>query len=165
MELELERIYDVRGTSGTIRYYGKKICESIELPWRKNVRNVSCIPEGRYRLATQIHPVKGKQLLICDVPGRAGILIHAANDAEVELRGCIAPVSKVTAPGKGLYSRIATERLEDLVIPVIDAKEEVWLVVKGLSPGLQRRGIASPQPSPKEREELLINRKEEHEDK
>lgn len=129
MELELIRVYYAIGTSGTIWYSGQKICKSIELPWRNNQRGISCIPEGRYLLRTKIHPVKGKQLEVCDVPGREGILIHAANRAVDELKGCIAPVSKVTGPGEGLYSRIALERLEDLVIPVIDAKEEVWLVV------------------------------------
>ena len=123
MELELRRVYGQDGTSGTIWYYGQKICESIELPWRNNQRNVSCIPEGRYLLQTQIHPVKGKQIVVCGVPGRQGILIHAANDALLELRGCIAPVCKVSSPGRGLYGRIALERLEDGVIPVVDAKE------------------------------------------
>ena len=135
MELQLKRVYDVKGTSGTIWYYGKKICECIELPWRNNKQQISCIPEGCYLLKTKIHPVKGKQLIVCEVPGRSGILIHIANDASHELRGCIAPVSKVTAPGKGVYSRIALERLEDLVIPVIDAREEVWL---SLTPALSK---------------------------
>ena len=99
--------------------------------------NISCIPEGRYLLKTRIHPVKGKQIVVCHVPQRNGILIHAANDASLELQGCIAPVSKVIAPGKGLYSRVALERLEDLVIPVIDAREDVWLVV-GLTPALSK---------------------------
>lgn len=130
MELELHRVYHEKGTSGVFWYYGQKICESIELPWRNNKRGISCIPEGRYRLNTRIHPQKGKQLVLRAVPGRSGILIHAANDALRELRGCIAPVCKVSEPGKGFYSRIALERLEELVIPAIDAKEKVYLVVK-----------------------------------
>lgn len=130
MELELHRVYHEKGTSGAFWYYGQKICESIELPWRNNKRGISCIPEGRYRLNTRIHPQKGKQLVLRAVPGRSGILIHAANDALRELRGCIAPVCKVSEPGKGFYSRIALERLEELVIPAIDAKEKVYLVVK-----------------------------------
>lgn len=130
MELELHRVYHEKGTSGVFWYYGQKICESIELPWRNNKRGISCIPEGRYRLNTRIHPQKGKQLVLRAVPGRSGILIHAANDALKELRGCIAPVCEVSEPGKGFYSRIALERLEELVIPAIDAKEKVYLVVK-----------------------------------
>lgn len=36
------------------------------------------------------------------VAGRSFILIPPANDAQKELRGCIAPVSILTAEGKGL---------------------------------------------------------------
>ena len=133
MEVELVRSYDPNGTSGSIWYAGQKICESIELPWLNNQPKVSCIPEGRYRLKTLIPPGKSKLIQICDVPGRSGILIHAANDAFKELKGCIAPVTRVIGPGKGVYSRVALERLEDLVIPVIDGSEEVWLVVEGES--------------------------------
>lgn len=132
MELELHRVYHEKGCSGVIWYYGQKVCESIELPWKNNERGISCIPEGRYQLNTRIHPQKGKQLELRSVPGRSGILIHAANDALKELRGCIAPVCKVSEPGKGLYSRIALERLEELIIPAIDAKERVYLVVRGV---------------------------------
>lgn len=131
MEVLLQRTYEEHGTNGRFVYYGQQICESIELPWKGNQRSVSCIPEGRYRLGLVTHPVKGKQILVEEVPGRSGILIHAANDAVTELRGFIAPVAKATAPGKGNFSRIALERLEDLIVPVIEAKEEVWLVVTG----------------------------------
>lgn len=129
MEIMLKRCYYPEGTNGSIQYADHHICETIELPWEGNLRQRSCIPEGRYRLSTWYNPGKGKRLVVMDVPGRDGILIHCANDALAELKGCIAPVTKAVAPGKGIYSRIALERLEDLVIPVIEAQEVVWLVV------------------------------------
>lgn len=129
MELHLVRQYYLGGTNGIFMYYGTRICESIELPWKNNLRETSCIPEGRYLLGIQVHPVKGKQLVVKFVPGRSGILIHVGNCALTDLKGCIAPVTRTTSPGRGLYSRIALERLEELVIPVIDAREEVYLII------------------------------------
>jgi hypothetical protein len=141
MEIVLNRRYYPEGTNGSFYYAGHHVCESIELAWNGNQRQKSCIPEGRYRLCTLYSPGKGKRLLVTGVPVRDGILIHCANNALDELKGCIAPVTKTIAPGKGLYSRIALERLEDLVIPVIEAREEVWLVVASPQPLSEREGL------------------------
>ncbi len=129
MELYLRRRYYPEGTNGEISYQRRTVCACIELPWRGNRRFISCIPEGRYRLVKLLHPRWGEQLALANVPGREGILLHPANDALTQLQGCIAPVAKCTAPGVGSYSRVALERLKDLVYPVLDAGEEVWLVV------------------------------------
>ena len=125
----LKRIYHTGGTNGTFLLYGEAICHTIELPWRDNRRNVSCIPEGRYALQRYKSRRFGPCLLVADVPGRSGILIHAANHAATELRGCIAPVTKHTGAGRGLYSRVALERLEAVVMPVLEAGETVWLEI------------------------------------
>lgn len=129
LTLVLARTYHAGGTNGTLLLYGKPVCRTIELPWQGNRRNVSCIPEGRYRL-TRTHTNRfGYGLQVLGVPDRSGILIHAANDAATELQGCIAPVTGHTGEGKGIYSRIALERVEDIVYPVLEAGEEVWLRV------------------------------------
>jgi hypothetical protein len=93
MELELKRAYFPKGTNGGIFFNDKFICFTIELPWKDNLRNISCIPEGRYRLGKRFTPNRGWHLLVNEVPGRSGILFHAANNALKELRGCIAPVT------------------------------------------------------------------------
>ena len=41
------------------------------------------------------------------VKGRSGILVNVANDAQKELRGCIASVFSLSWNGKGLDSRLA----------------------------------------------------------
>ncbi len=69
------------------------------------------------------------RIIVEGVPGRSGILIHAANNAVTELRGCIAPVTKHTGPGRGIHSRVAMERVENVVVPVLEAGEDVWLEV------------------------------------
>ncbi len=130
LTLELRRTYLPGGTNGTLYHNGRVLCHTIELPWRDNQRQVSCVPEGTYRLCRDTFPKHGDQLALLDVPGRDGILIHPANHALRELRGCIAPVTKHTAPGKGLHSRVALDRIKDLVYPVLEAAEDVFLEIR-----------------------------------
>ncbi|WP_316831865.1 DUF5675 family protein [Pedobacter aquatilis] len=129
MNLLLSRTYFKGGTNGKISYQGEVICESIELPWRNNKRSISCIPEGRYLLVKRMHPKHGLQLALSTVPNREAILIHPANFAMRELQGCIAPVSKCNGEGTGSYSRVALERLQCLIYPVLDAGEQVSLLI------------------------------------
>lgn len=131
MELELFRTYYPDGTNGEIRHVGMPVCRTIELPWLQNRRNVSCIPEGRYVLRKRFTPKHGLHVLVVDVPGRSGILIHPANYAKTELRGCIAPVQEHTGPGSGRQSRLANERLKSLVLDALGKGEQVYLTVSG----------------------------------
>lgn len=93
MELYLKRTYFPEGCNGAIFWQGQMICASIELPWKDNQREVSCIPEGRYPLVKRYSPKFKWHLWVKEVKGRSLILMHPANDAQKELRGCIAPVS------------------------------------------------------------------------
>jgi len=73
----------VQGTSGILVIPGSFSCFTLELPWRNNQQNVSCIPDGDY----EIEFVKagsrlgGRRWLywVHPVEGRSGILIHAGN--------------------------------------------------------------------------------------
>ena len=65
-----------------------------------------------------------------DVPDRSGILIHPANYALEQLRGCIAPVTTLTGPGRGIKSCKATARLHALVFAAMKNKEQVFLTIK-----------------------------------
>ncbi len=133
IRLYLTRSYFAEGVNGKITYNGNVVCETIELPWRHNKRSISCIPEGTYQVIKRMHHKHGAQLQVVNVPNREGILIHPANFALRELQGCIAPVSKCTGPGKGDYSRIAMERLQNLIYPVLEAEEKVMLVIKSVA--------------------------------
>jgi hypothetical protein len=130
MELELTRAYDPDGTNGELRCGGKTICYTIELPWLANQRNISCIPEGRYELKKRFVQKFGLHLLVVNVPNRSWILIHPANDAKTQLKGCIAPVIQLTGPGKGNGSREANEKLKALVLEALECKEKVYLKIK-----------------------------------
>lgn len=129
LTLVLKRNYHAGGTNGTLYLGDRILCHTIELPWRQNRHEVSCILEGTYGLYRGQFPKNGDQIGLADVPGRTAILIHPANDALRQLQGCIAPVTKHTGPGKGIHSRIALDRVKDVVYPVLDAGEEVWLQI------------------------------------
>ena len=128
--LILRRTYGAQGTNGTIYYNGEKICHTIELPDRNNMRRLSCIPEGRYKLAKRRYTKHGEQIGIPNVLNREAILIHAANNAMNELMGCIAPVTTLTGEGTGTESRKALEKLKALVYSLWDMDSDVYLLVK-----------------------------------
>jgi hypothetical protein len=129
MELVLYRAYAPEGTNGELFYLGELLCYTIERPWRNNEVQRSCIPEGRYRLKRRYSERYGYHLQVHDVPGRSLILLHPANEALRELKGCLAPVSRLTGAGKGVASRAAMRKLIALVEGV-PAKETIYLTIK-----------------------------------
>lgn len=71
-------------------------CKTLELPWKDNARNISCIPTGTYKVNYTFSPKFLKYTYeIKDVPNRSGIRIHSANFAS-QLNGCIALGTQLT---------------------------------------------------------------------
>lgn len=71
---------------------GRKLfeCKSLELAWRDNQRNISCIPAGSYDIVFEWSSKYSMYLWeMKDVPGRTETKIHAANYFR-QLQGCIA---------------------------------------------------------------------------
>lgn len=130
MVLFLTRTYFPEGTNGKLESEGKLISYTIELPWKRNERGISCIPEGNYFIRKRYSAKYKWHLELVDVPNRTHILIHPANHAQKELLGCIAPVTKLSGPGLGLLSRKAFTKLKDLVYKALDNKESVELIVQ-----------------------------------
>jgi hypothetical protein len=143
MELVLKRTYYPSGTNGTIYMDGVKICHSIELPWLDNKPQRSCIPEGKYELKKRWSPKYGHHYWLQDVPGRAFILIHPANNAKKELHGCIAPVLYLAGEGRGSYSRMALKALQALIDEVI-GREKVFISIQS-QPSLQAQRSNIPK--------------------
>lgn len=134
MILYLTRTYFPEGTNGMLLIDAQLGCYTIELPWKDNHARISCIPEGKYLIKKRFSQKYGWHLEVCDVPNRKYILFHPANDAQRELQGCIAPVTKLSAPGKGLLSKKAFALLLQQVYAVLDKNESVFLIVQSNSP-------------------------------
>ena len=130
MELQLKRTYFPEGTNGILTCEGKIICLTIELPWKNNEKRVSCIPEGKYFLRKRYSAKFKWHLEVIGVKNRTLILFHSANNAQKELNGCIAPVTKFSGPGLGLQSLQALNKLKKMVYKSLDKKELVQLIVK-----------------------------------
>ena len=64
-------------------------CKTLELPWKDNATNISCIPAGKYNCVKRFSEKYGWHFHVLGVPGRSFILIHQANYVR-QLRGCIA---------------------------------------------------------------------------
>ena len=132
MELELIRTYFPNGTNGEILLNGKRVCSSIELPWKNNQPRISCIPEGRYELTKRYSQRFDHHLLVNGVTNRSYILIHAYNDALKESKGCIAPVSLFIAEGRGNNSRLALKKLLAMTAIEFEKGNKVFLTIKSV---------------------------------
>lgn len=110
------RVDDIRQTLGVMNVdNGGFVSKSLELPWKNNDNNISCIPIGKYtckytrsprmsveHLTRWLKKNVGKTEADCpeseknvytyeimNVPKRGGVRIHSANYFH-QLRGCIA---------------------------------------------------------------------------
>jgi hypothetical protein len=129
MVLMLTRTYFPEGTNGKLECEGKFICYTIELPWKENLKQISCIPEGKYFIKKRYSRKFGWHLAVENVQNRELILFHPANNAKQELKGCIAPVTKLSGAGLGLNSRKAVEKLKNLIYKILDQSEEVSIII------------------------------------
>ncbi|WP_010136510.1 DUF5675 family protein [Ochrovirga pacifica] len=130
MEINLHRTYYKEGTNGALFIKEQFFGFCIELPWLDNRRNVSCVPEGVYVLKARYSQKFGHHLILENVQNRTLILIHPANDALQELRGCIAPVTGLSGIGKGTSSRLLFHKLVSKCYQAFDRKETVLLIIK-----------------------------------
>jgi hypothetical protein len=79
-------------TIGKLFLDGEFLCDTLENPYLNNQRNISCIPEGQYkvrlRTARESATKEYLHLLVQDVPERSLVLFHTGNTAK-DTRGCI----------------------------------------------------------------------------
>lgn len=61
---------------------------TLELPYLNNQRNISCIPEGTYKLVKHTSPKFGQCFWVKDVLDRDEILFHTGNYTK-DTKGCI----------------------------------------------------------------------------
>lgn len=110
-------------TLGTIAAFedGNLVCDvdTLELPWKWNKRNVSCIPSAIYKIKKRYTVKRGWHFQILNVPDRSWILIHVANYSR-NILGCIAPgITHADIDSDGeldvTSSRVALNKLLDAV--------------------------------------------------
>jgi len=67
---------------------GAEVCNTLELGWRNNIRNISCIPSGNYKCTITDEGGRYPVIRVLNVPGRDGIQIHIGNYL-TQIKGCI----------------------------------------------------------------------------
>lgn len=67
---------------------GEFKCKTLELPWRNNQRNISCIPGGTYDVKRTFSLKFGNVYEVQKVPNRSGIYFHSGNTF-FDIKGCI----------------------------------------------------------------------------
>lgn len=123
LELTLTRYEsDEEGTFGHLTCGTQLNLHTVELPDKNNQRNVSCIPEGVYKVVPYDSPRFGSVFLVCDVKDRSFILFHSGNfagDASkgyiTNSEGCILPGLKrgiLEGQDAVIHSRRALEKLK-----------------------------------------------------
>lgn len=106
---------------------------TVELPWRENRRNISCIPTGTYNVLPRHTIDRGHHFILEGIRNRSGVLIHAGN-FYTEIRGCIlvglnhADINKdgeldVVESKKAMLHliRLVTEPIKLTIVETVDA--------------------------------------------
>jgi len=75
-----------QGTEGLL-VTGNFNCRTLELPWRDNQRQISCIPPGVYDVDIRLSNKYGRVYWVRKVPNRTYILIHSGNYAGDKSKG------------------------------------------------------------------------------
>lgn len=113
-------------------------CYMLELPWRNNMPNFSCIPVGRYLCKPYRSPRFGMVYMVTGVEGRSYILFHAGNWAgdskkgyHTNSHGCILPGSKpfYSVPKTKKQIGVASSRNTLGKIKNIIGQQEFYLTV------------------------------------
>lgn len=88
-KIELKRIKKLDDrTIGSMIVNRSHSFATLELPWKNNEKNISCIPCGKYKLAKRWSKKYGNHLKVENVPNRSDILIHVGNYPQ-DTQGCI----------------------------------------------------------------------------
>ena len=87
-KITIQRSYFSDCTTGRL-WFDEFQCFTLELPWKDNKTNISCIPHGLYHASLFNSPHNGACIAIRGVTGRSLIEIHSANFTR-QILGCIA---------------------------------------------------------------------------
>ena len=122
--------FSEKSTIGELFLNGERMCDTLENPYINNERNISCIPEGEYkvrlRTARESATREYLHLLVKDVPNRDWILFHRGNSAK-DTSGCIL----VGFASKQDYVKNSTFAMDLLMKEIINlGGEKINLIIK-----------------------------------
>lgn len=87
--LQLVRVGgDASCTQGILRKDGLAFAVTLELPWRENESDHSCIPLGTYTCRRLQSPHFGETFEVTGIEGRSHVLFHKGNTTH-DTKGCI----------------------------------------------------------------------------
>ena len=84
----ISRIYQNDCTVGILNYGLNARACTLELPWKDNQPNISCIPAGYYIAQYRNSPSNGDVIELKGVPNRSYIQVHSGNYTS-QIEGCI----------------------------------------------------------------------------
>lgn len=84
-------------------------CTTLELPFKANLRNISCVPPGQYEVKPRNSKKYGDHYIIENVHERSYILLHVAN-YYTDLRGCIGVGKTFANINEDYYKDITNSR-------------------------------------------------------
>ena len=89
MRITLKRLSDDSvQTLGILTNVTGKVYQTLELAWKKNAKQISCIPKGIYKVRKRTSAKYGEHFHILNVPNRDFVLIHHGN-YHTDILGCI----------------------------------------------------------------------------
>jgi hypothetical protein len=141
-----------KSLGGDLFVDGEFVCHTLELPWRWNKKNISCIPVGKYRCFWR-HDRDRIQVVDIPCPGgsRVAIQFHAGN-APKDSRGCVLVGKTLRANSLGA-SKAAMRLLEEAVwgkgLGVRGTRKRITLKVEGLRLNSFREDIEAGSDAPR----------------
>lgn len=130
-------IQNEKGTYGALSDdENEPICRTLELPWKDNQPQVSCIPAGSYTcFRRHSDHFQCEVFEIGGVPGRSDVLLHPANYAS-ELRGCVAlGTSFVDLNGDGVNDLASSRVAFDAFMHRMQGVHSFTLSIADVLPG------------------------------
>ena len=114
-------------------YYGSRyICETLELPWKDNQRQISCIPNGVYHVKHRHSQRFSHHLHLYDVENREFILIHPGNTTS-DIRGCIVPGTR-RGTLSGMPAVLESKKAQEKIMNIASNYEEMQLWILSVPP-------------------------------
>jgi len=135
-EILLTRLTDngEQTTGHAVMYKGCKTLlnfTTLELSWKHNFMNISCIPMGTYSCELRTSEKYGKHLIVNDVEDRSMILIHSGN-FNTQTRGCILVGEKLSYINSDKNIDITnSKKTLAKIIELIDNDNDIKLIING----------------------------------